>query len=72
MLFRSVLERNHAARGRAPEAALPWPENAPGADVVVRPHDLSTYDDLAPKGDAAKPDDDEPKDRNPEPEGDDR
>lgn len=55
---RQVLERNHAARGRAPQAALPWPEDAPGADVVVRPHDLSTYDDLARRDDDVKPEGD--------------
>lgn len=52
---RQVLERNHAARGRTPQAALPWPEDAPGADIVVRPHDLKSYDELAQRDEESKP-----------------
>ena len=44
---RQVLEIRHAAKGRPPALDLALPQGTPGADVTVRPHDLSTYDNLA-------------------------
>jgi len=44
---RQVLEIRHAAKGRPPALDLTLPAGTPGADVIVRPHDLSTYDNLA-------------------------
>ena len=47
---RQVLEIRHAAKGRPPALGLSLPRGTPGADVTVRPHDLSTYDHIADGG----------------------
>ncbi len=43
---RHILERNVAAQGRMPILPLPLPEDPRVRNLIVRPHDLGTYDAL--------------------------
>lgn len=58
---RQVLEIRHAASGRPPALELALRKDTPGADVTVKPHDLSTYDYLA-DGEKGWTDGSQPKD----------
>jgi len=43
---RQILERRRHARGQPPALEVPLPDDSRVRDLVVRPHDLSTYDQL--------------------------
>jgi hypothetical protein len=49
--LRHILDRNHHAQGKLPPIAVALPKDPRVRDLVVNPHALDTYDQLAEDND---------------------